>query len=314
MSSFTFIYLYLQALWRLVRAPFGRSRRETDVEEGTFAVSFPGKEVAVVVAEPVPTFKPDTSGVPMLVLASMAVGAAHLRTEVFPGPRLIPLIVVTPPPIDDIPGKKDELDVLPSKALNVQHHPPRPVTNTIPRVHGKVPRKARLEKENLRDHPNVPRLAHRNAVEGAPLSLASVCPLVKHEAVNGAEPSDEDIPVKVALNQIPNTSHQSISVRLSPSPSLASATSSESIASVLNSVLDTFEADLNSPLWLGLPQFGEFVGKAEGVAGSVSENSDSDAYSWMEDREGDAFYGEEDSSDDHWSDVVSLDEYSLDGY
>ncbi|KAJ7809691.1 hypothetical protein B0H14DRAFT_2865444 [Mycena olivaceomarginata] len=282
MSSFTFIYLYLQALWRLVRAPFGRSRRETDVEEGTFA------ETPVVVAEPVPTFKPDTSGVPMLVLASMAVGAAHLRTEVFPGPRLIPLIVVTPPPIDDITGKKDELD----------HHPLRPVTNTIPRVYGKVPRKARLEKENLRDHPNVPRLAHRNAVQGAPLSLASVCPLVKHEAVNGAEPSDEDIPVKVALNQIPNTSHQSISVRLSPSPSLASATSSESIASVLNSVLDTFEADLNSPLWLGLPQFGEFGGS--GGCGGI--------------RRGMLFYGEEDSSDDHWPDVVSLDEYSLDGY
>jgi hypothetical protein len=67
-------------------------------------------------------------------------------------------------------------------------------------------------------------------------------------------------------------------------------------------------------LWLGLPQFGEFGVESGWCGGINGENSDSDAYSWMKDGEGCAFYGEEDSSDDHWSDVVSLDEYSLDGY
>jgi hypothetical protein len=119
-----------------------------------------------VATESVATFKPDTNGVPMLVLASMAVGAAHLRTEAFPGARLIPIIVVTPPPVEhSTPAKKDE----PLKPLNSGQLPLRSITNTVPRrVHGKAPSKARVqEKENIRD-PNIPRLSHRSVVDLVP--------------------------------------------------------------------------------------------------------------------------------------------------
>jgi hypothetical protein len=37
------------------------------------------------------------------------------------------------------------------------------------RVHGKAPSKARVqEKENIRDHPNTPRLSHRSVVDLVP--------------------------------------------------------------------------------------------------------------------------------------------------
>ncbi|KAJ7836397.1 hypothetical protein B0H14DRAFT_3141791 [Mycena olivaceomarginata] len=281
------------ALWRLVRALFGRSHREADVEEGTFEVHFLAKEVAVV-AESVPTFKPDTNGVPMLVLASMEVGAAHLRTEVFPGARLISMIVVTPPPVDhSTPAKKDK----PLKPLDAGQLLLRSMTNTVPRVHGKVPRKARvLEKENLRDHPSTPRLAHPNVVDLVP--SRPLHPVQSKVVKPGASHSPPRQP-RPRLTPVNLTHHASVPARIpladrlrraavgcaSPPPavrlppaslsstSLASATSSESIAHILGSVLDTFEADLKSPLWFGLSQFGEYGGIG---FGEVQQNGDGD--------------------------------------
>jgi hypothetical protein len=81
------------------------------------------------------------------------------------------------------------------------------------------------------------------------------------------------------------------------STSLASATSSESIAHILGSVLNIFEADLKSPLWFGLPQFGEYGGVG---FGEVQQNGDGDAMQ----SDGDSF-----DIQSHWSDVVSIDAY-----
>jgi hypothetical protein len=83
------------------------------------------------------------------------------------------------------------------------------------------------------------------------------------------------------------------------STSLASATSSESIAHILGSVLDTFEADLKSPLWFGLSQFGEY----DGIGfGEVQQNGNGDE---------DVMQSDDNAFDiqSHWSDVVSIDAY-----
>ncbi|KAF7367581.1 hypothetical protein MSAN_00821300 [Mycena sanguinolenta] len=173
---------FVQALWRLVRSLFGR-HHAGDLEAGTLAPVEAKIEVkqSEATKERIPTFQPDISGVPALVLSSMAVGAAFapdtpiaVKTAHFPSAPAIPIIIVTPPATDD--GAKqehdDELGQSISKPVDAGRLPLRSMTNT-PRVHGKPPRKTRSEeKENIRLHPSAPRLCHRR-VEPVTSSLSA---------------------------------------------------------------------------------------------------------------------------------------------
>ncbi|KAJ7809701.1 hypothetical protein B0H14DRAFT_3880896 [Mycena olivaceomarginata] len=306
------------ALWRLVRALFGGSHREADVEDGTFQVHFPAKEVAVV-AESVPTFKPDTNGVPMLVLAPMAVGAAHLRTQAFPGARLIPMVVATPPPVEhSTRPRRTSLSSpsTPASSPSGQLRTPCPVVSER-----RLPKPECKRRRTSGTTPTLPvSLTAASSTSSRPVPSTPV----QSKVVKVAEPASSDwehekalqpkqarewsdsvkarrqsLPVPPAATPVNLTHHASVparipladrlrraavgcasqppAVRLPPaslsSTSLASATSSESIAHILGSVLDTFEADLKSPLWFGLSQFGEYGGIG---FGEVQQNGDGD--------------------------------------
>ncbi|KAJ7859500.1 hypothetical protein B0H14DRAFT_2746636 [Mycena olivaceomarginata] len=85
--------------------------------------------------------------------------------------------------------------------------------------------------------------------------------------------------------------------------SLESVSSSTSMESVLACVLEEFEAELESAVWVGLRQFGGGFDEKDlrrniglyGVTEKVRQN--------------DGLNGEESSGNDHWSDVVSLEDY-----
>ncbi|KAF7340291.1 hypothetical protein MVEN_01948200 [Mycena venus] len=372
--------LWMAALWRLVRAIFGHSRPAEDLEAGTYVPTAASAKKDAVVADPVPTFQPDLAGVPALILTSMAIGAAFspggpisVKANHFPEAPDIPLIIVTPPPIEPVhaTSQVNTKETTQSKTPgNGDRVPLRSLTNFPRRVHGQAPRKTRTtDKENLRNHPSVPRLTHRPLVKPSPqcaiptfepvtvaepgsadwerekakeLQLARACPsqlrlLLRHPlfrplavprpparlplaerlrlAVAGCAslplaPASE--PVVLSLwgdEHISFVTDHTFGVQ-STAPSTSASASSLSSASTYSSssdsiasVLGAFEADLKSPVFLGLPQF----------AGSGEENGRRSAgrsmHDWKELEQGDAFDGEDDIGDDHWSDVVSLEDY-----
>ncbi|KAJ7794438.1 hypothetical protein B0H13DRAFT_2689575 [Mycena leptocephala] len=154
---------FLQALWRLVRMLFGGGRRVDNAESGNGVPVKACTAPDVVAKAQVATYRPDTTGVPVFVLSSM-VGAAfapegpgQVKTVLFPGAPMIPTIVVTPPPADDVrnvlqlPGDQQ---VQPEKSDDAEAQfdrlPLRAITNGPTRVHGKTPPKRRVfEKENI---------------------------------------------------------------------------------------------------------------------------------------------------------------------
>ncbi|KAJ6456164.1 hypothetical protein C8R45DRAFT_1222272 [Mycena sanguinolenta] len=117
----------------------------------------------------IPTFAPDMSGVPALILTSIAVGAAFapdgptsLKAQHFPGAPIIPAIIVTPPPAEEIVTvKKDHTpDGSNIGLVRSVRLPLGSITNTL-RILGKTARRPRSqEKENLKAHTNIPRLVH----------------------------------------------------------------------------------------------------------------------------------------------------------
>jgi hypothetical protein len=73
--------------------------------------------------------------------------------------------------------------------------------------------------------------------------------------------------------------------------------------SVLACVLEEFEAELESAVWVGLRQFG-------GGFDEKDLRRNIGVYGMMEKvRQNDGLNGEESSGEDHWSDVVSLEDY-----
>ncbi|KAJ7433538.1 hypothetical protein FB451DRAFT_1196073 [Mycena latifolia] len=170
----------MEALLRLVRFLFGRGRVVNDVELGS-SISVgkanvgPPAKTEVVPKAVVPTYKPDLAGVPALVLASMAVSAActpdvpiGVKKAGFPTAPSIPVIIVTPPPVEEgevMFSLRDDKIVARDGArikteVDMGRAPLRQVANKMARVHGKVlSRKTRgkEEKENIREHPNAPR-------------------------------------------------------------------------------------------------------------------------------------------------------------
>ncbi|KAJ7804691.1 hypothetical protein B0H14DRAFT_2883252 [Mycena olivaceomarginata] len=87
------------------------------------------------------------------------------------------------------------------------------------------------------------------------------------------------------------------------STSLESASSLASMESVLACVLEEFEAELESAVWMGLRGFG-------GGSNEKALRRNCGVYGRKEERgQGDTFDDEESSGDDHWSDVVSLEDY-----
>ncbi|KAJ7356495.1 hypothetical protein DFH08DRAFT_932667 [Mycena albidolilacea] len=87
------------------------------------------------------------------------------------------------------------------------------------------------------------------------------------------------------------------------STSLESVSSSASMESVLACVLEEFETELESAVWMGLRRFG-------GGSDEKALRRNCGVYGRKEEREqGDTFDDEESSGDDHWSDVVSLEDY-----
>ncbi|KAJ6459551.1 hypothetical protein C8R45DRAFT_1182358 [Mycena sanguinolenta] len=191
---------WMHALWQLVRALL-RRRHTGDLESGTLVpvatkiqsnvshlvlqnhLSHIFRSLVKQGTEPIPTFQPDITGVPAVVLTSMAVGAAcapdtpiAIKSAHFPGAPAIPIIVVTPPGTEEVARHEDENEFAESTSnpVDAGHSPLRSITN-VPRVHGKTPRQTRVldkAKENIRLHPNVPRLCH-HPVESATPSLVA---------------------------------------------------------------------------------------------------------------------------------------------
>ncbi|KAK7064888.1 hypothetical protein R3P38DRAFT_3419980 [Favolaschia claudopus] len=164
---------WIQALWRVVCLLFGRSVDAVDVESGKpFEVNFPAKSQENALTD-VPTFEPILAGVPALTLATMAVGAAiapqvpvHVNKVYVHDPRSIPVIIITPPSDDPV--------TIPDDSCTSRRLPLRSIANLPRRVHGKAVRAPRAaEKENLRDHPNTPRLTHHLVTE-KPTSQGSI--------------------------------------------------------------------------------------------------------------------------------------------
>ncbi|KAF8189999.1 hypothetical protein K438DRAFT_2143314 [Mycena galopus ATCC 62051] len=356
----------IKALWRLVRALFGASRAG-DVEDGTLVVS-------VKMPDPVPTFKPDISGIPALVLASMAVGAAFapdapigVKTLHYDTAPVIPIIIVTPPPMEEFQvSKESEATLAYSKTARTARVPLRSIINTVPRVHGKTPRKTRaMAKENVRELPNVPRLCHRRLVDPAPVlsSMTNAEPAslewenqkvvelkkarewseivkTRHQSlparihIDVAEPgthkweSEKVVQlrqarewseaVKARRRSLPTPTHQTvpflaqanhraleeISLKLGNTDHqlLSSTAMSSASSGSISSILEAYETDLASPTWLRLCQFGQRceVQNYTSAIGSEEEQvgrGDGDFKT-------DEAYGE-----DHWSEIVSLDDY-----
>ncbi|KAJ6569454.1 hypothetical protein B0H19DRAFT_695359 [Mycena capillaripes] len=199
---------YISALVRLVRYLFGVSVGVADAESGNLAaLKVPAKK-GDDMKDPVPTYEPTTTGVPALVLSSMVVGAAFAPgmpiASTTPRAFLIPMIVVTPPPVDDVglilehtdkqikaPRNKDNNINSSAVRTPLQH-----MTNHPRRVHGCTPSKQRVvQKENIRAHPNAPcclnpRLSPAHGAQ-APIALAATSGITKEartEPVKAAAP------------------------------------------------------------------------------------------------------------------------------
>ncbi|KAF7367557.1 hypothetical protein MSAN_00818800 [Mycena sanguinolenta] len=382
---------WIQALWRLVRALLGR-HRAGDLEGGTLVPVATKVEVkqSEVTKEPIPTFQPDISGVPALVLSSMAVGAAFspdtpiaVKTAHFSSAPSIPIIIVTPPVTEEVAKLEDdkELAESTSQLIDAGRAPLRSITN-LPRVHGKAPRETRSqEQENIRLHPNVPRLCHRRVEPSAPslstttrkvvmvassewerakasqlkeakewseavkarrrslplppksftsshrASLPARLPVSERLrlAVAGCASSpappavipplwgeknvsfvlgDDEDELTVGAISLPDIDHQFPSSTWLSSLTLMSSSSSGSISSII----EAYETDFTSPAWLGLRRFDATEGSNRSgadIGTSVGRHTgyEGDGRSAASDDQG---QGGED--DDHWSEVVSLDD------
>ncbi|KAJ7474337.1 hypothetical protein FB451DRAFT_1398317 [Mycena latifolia] len=194
----------MEALVRLVHHLFGRGNLASDLESGTGASGRKANgspvKTEVVPKADVAMFKPDLAGVPALVLSSMTISAVMVPAAPIEVPRVvisrtfvIPTIVITPPPVevgDVVSQCKEDEDksgngVL--KEVYMARAPLREVTNAVKRVHGKAVSARKLrskDRENLREHPNVPRrpqlyqapprLRHTPLVATAPTPVPSV--------------------------------------------------------------------------------------------------------------------------------------------
>ncbi|KAJ6495948.1 hypothetical protein DFH09DRAFT_1290255 [Mycena vulgaris] len=204
------------ALMRLMRFLFGLGHRGNDLESGN---SIPGIKVAGTIVKVdavpetvVPKFKPDIAGVPALVLASMAVSAAltpqvliDIKAVVAPRSLVIPIIVVHPPAEVLFTSQDQEArEAAVSKAAKAERVPFAELKNTGRRVYGKAPplRKPRLEKENIREHPNAPRRPQLRALPprvqtpvlpaSGPFTQPVVNSEVAVERVKSAEPGSSE--------------------------------------------------------------------------------------------------------------------------
>ncbi|KAK7008125.1 hypothetical protein R3P38DRAFT_3593462 [Favolaschia claudopus] len=146
----------------------------SDAENGeVFEVHFPAKSPQLVMTEPIATFKPDMADIPALTLCSMDVRAAFapagsiaVQSSLYPNARVIPVIVITPPS-DEQQHSNGHLDPPSSFDFDTKRAALKAITNQPKRVYGKSVRPQRSSakgRENLREHPNTPRLTHRHVV------------------------------------------------------------------------------------------------------------------------------------------------------
>ncbi|KAJ7123000.1 hypothetical protein C8R44DRAFT_876192 [Mycena epipterygia] len=335
----------LQALMHLVQLLFGHHTVK-DVEAGGVAVhSLPIKK-EIVVRDAVDTYSPTLAGIPALTLASMAKAESRAK------------------PV--------------GLAKNIRDRSPLQTTiNTPRRVHGQTPPRQRNKalKENLRDHPNVPRrpqlppsplypivVINREIVPGRLVSPIEVTPKAAEPGSSEWErQKNNHLQEARAWSDAVKDRHRSLPIP-PPSPSLPVAMSPQlarrasaparlplrerlrravskstapiikvaplwgdahvsfvldedkvdeggldlparevprhadgvhgdaafvasSSTSSISSILDTFEGEFTTPAWLGLRSLADLE---EGRLGRRQEEED---------------------DGDHWSDVVSLEDY-----
>ncbi|KAK7064896.1 hypothetical protein R3P38DRAFT_3340035 [Favolaschia claudopus] len=232
----------MRALWRVVRMLFGLPASTSDAENGeVFEVNFPAKSPNLALTESIPTFRPDMAGIPALTLSSMAVGAAFapagamaVQSSVYPNARAIPLIVITPPPDEQQQGN-GHLDPPSSFDLNTGRAALKAITNGPRRVHGKSVRPQRPSakgRENLREHPSIPRLTHRQVVSPPAVVVPTAASHTKSTVLNVAQPGSTQWETEKAsqLSRAKSWSEQvkarrqslpAISPTLTPAPAVA---------------------------------------------------------------------------------------------
>ncbi|KAK7064909.1 hypothetical protein R3P38DRAFT_3420061 [Favolaschia claudopus] len=192
----------MKALWRVVRMLFGLSTSASDAENGeVFEVNFPAKSPNLALTEPITTFKPDIAGIPALTLSSMAVGAAFapagpiaIQSSHYPNARVVPVIIVTPPPDEQQQGNRHS-DLPSSFDLDTRRAALKAITNQPRRVYGKIVRTQRAPakgRENLRDHPNIPRLTHRQVVSPPAVVVPTAASHTKSTVPNAAQPGSTE--------------------------------------------------------------------------------------------------------------------------
>ncbi|KAK7008120.1 hypothetical protein R3P38DRAFT_3365786 [Favolaschia claudopus] len=192
---------FMKALWRVVRMLFGLPVSTSDAENGeVFQVHFPAKSQKLALTEAIATFRPDMVGIPALTLSSMAVGAAFapagplaVQSSLHPNARVIPVIIITPPPGEQQQGT-DHLDLPSSFDLDTERAALKAITNQPKRVHGKSVRPQRASakgRENLREHPNTPRLTHRQVVS-PPAVVVPTAASQKSTVLDVAEPGSTE--------------------------------------------------------------------------------------------------------------------------
>ncbi|KAJ6495951.1 hypothetical protein DFH09DRAFT_1448210 [Mycena vulgaris] len=176
-----------------MRFLFGLEHRGDDLESenSISGIKFAGTLVKVEALPDavVPCFKPDIAGVPVLVLASMAVSAAltpQLPIDlkvVAPRAMVMPIIVVHPPAdeVNVLFNSKDDEEMRQGAVTKVAEPPRVPfavVNNTARRVYGKAlpVRKPRTEKENIWEHPNAPRRPQMRALPPRVQTATAVLP------------------------------------------------------------------------------------------------------------------------------------------
>jgi hypothetical protein len=118
---------------------------------------------------------------------------------------MIPVIVITPPPADDVPSVLQlpgDKQMQPEKSDDGESEfdraPLRAITNGRKRVHGKTPPKRRVfEKENIGAHPNAPRRPQPRIAPSPPRisrvdSHPSIAPVPAEPVVKTAEPGSSE--------------------------------------------------------------------------------------------------------------------------
>ncbi|KAK7064890.1 hypothetical protein R3P38DRAFT_3419988 [Favolaschia claudopus] len=193
----------MRALWRVVRLLFGLSASTSDAENGeVFEVHFPAKSQKLALTEPIATFRPDMVGIPALTLSSMAVGAAFapagpmaIQNSLFPNARAVPVIVITPPPDEQQQGN-GHLDPPSPFDFDTRRAALKVITNQPRRVYGKsvrpLQRPSAKGRENLREHPNTPRLTHRQVVSPPAVVVPTATSHNNSTVFNVAEPGSTE--------------------------------------------------------------------------------------------------------------------------